>query len=131
MCFLVFFDFTSVFYTVFARYDACRPDCDGGSYYDSGRAVYVTEDWYDANNVWSLWNSHEGETDDDWFSVRRGCVEEYETLDDAWSSPAVAAADAGTRGVGAVTIAGAAIPVRRSCASRLICNNSGPIHPCS
>jgi hypothetical protein len=81
-----------VYYTVFARYDASY-SCDGDVWSDSGRAVYVTDLRSDADAVWARWNDDSDWTDTDWWSVRRGCVEQHATLADAWNSDAVRWAD--------------------------------------
>ena len=84
---------TTVFYTVFARYDASYDDGDGGCYPDSGRAVYVTGSRSDADAVWARWNDDADWTETYWFSVRRGCVEHHATLADAWNSDFVRCSD--------------------------------------
>lgn len=83
-----------MFYTVFARYDGWESDCGDNpqTYSTSGRAVYVTDDWWDANDTWSRWLAGY-DTDDYGFYVRRGCVDEHPTLAAAWASDSVAAAD--------------------------------------
>ena len=85
----------TVYYTVFARYDACQSDGDGGCYSDSGRAVYVTDSLDDANSTWDRWNNNHGDDFDpeNFWAVRRGCVDSYPTLSDAYQSAAVAAAN--------------------------------------
>ena len=93
VCFFVSFVCFTLYFTVFARYDSCSDDGDGGCYSDSGRAVYVTDSLDDANSTWNRWND-----DSDWdpcnfWAVRRGCVDSYDTLSDAYQSRAVAAAD--------------------------------------
>ena len=90
----MFFVFYTVFYTVFARYDAGYADDGYGSPWDeSGRACHVTASKTEADKLWARWNDHSWWTDDEYFSVRRGCVEEWNTLSDAFQSEAVAAAE--------------------------------------
>ena len=87
-------------YTVFARYDSY--DEYGCS---SGRAVYVTHDKQDAFDVWdqmnkcdtaliaARWNNWEEPSSEEYWGVRRGCVTEYNSLQEAWASPEVGASD--------------------------------------
>jgi len=75
-----------MFYVVFARYDASFDDGDGGSFCDSGRTCYITDDALDAERCWTYWNDDPDSTDDLWFSVRRGGITSYPTLVDAWTS---------------------------------------------
>ena len=87
-------------YTVFARYDAWNEyDCS------SGRAVYVTHDKQDALDTWDEMNRQEWEcaaadfnhteppSDEEYYRVRRGCITEYNSLEEAWASVEVAASD--------------------------------------
>ena len=89
---MLFVCFT-LYYTVFARYDASYDDGDGGCYPESGRAVYVTDSRSDADTRWARWNDDSDWTETYFFSVRRGCVEQHATLVDAWASDAVRYAD--------------------------------------
>ena len=82
-----------MFYSVFARFDSAYT-CDGDSYSESGRAVYVTESLDDANETWARWNDDTADFDpDNYWVVRRGCVDSYPTLSDVYQSRAVAAAE--------------------------------------
>lgn len=85
---MLFVCFT-VFYSVFARYDAAVSDGDGGSYSDSGRTCYVTDSLTDAFSLWDRWNDTSWWTDDEYFSVRRGGVTPYLTLSDVCQAPEV------------------------------------------
>ena len=88
----VLFVLYTVFYTVFARYDGWETDTDHGTFGTSGRVCYVTDDADDAARVWFDWDRGTDEPDYGFF-VRRGCIEQHETLDDAMSSDAVRYAD--------------------------------------
>jgi hypothetical protein len=83
----------TLYFTVFARYDSCSDDGDGGFYSDSGRAVYVTDSLDDANSTWARWNDNSDWDPCNFWAVRRGCVDSYPTLSDAYQSQAVAAAN--------------------------------------
>jgi len=65
-----------MYFIVFARYDSWD---ENGS--DSGRYSYLTDDSFDADEWWYDLN-HEDLTDEYGFTVRRGGVHSFESLDD-------------------------------------------------
>ena len=90
--FSVFSESFTMFYTVFARYDAHTTDPDYGVFFEDGRCVYLTDSREDADRVWDMWQAGTYEEDHS-FSIRRGCVDEYPTLIEAVDSDAMQWAD--------------------------------------
>ena len=69
-------------WVAFARYDAFSLEDDEYAFNDSGRCAYVTTSLVDAEKTFDTWCNGGFHPDTVCFSVRRGCVEAYPSVDD-------------------------------------------------